>query len=230
MINNVRRIVGEPINEVQRNFFDNLEGDSNIGWYTGKVVDNNDPDKQGKCRIRVYGIFGDEVPDEDLPWALPDFSFVGSLVGSFIVPPIDALVKVYFDHGDVYLPHYCTKAVVSNSQPTQKDINYPNNMIIYETDDGDYFTINRITKETTFNHNSGTKVLFKQNGDVEIVSNANINIESVGNTHIKHTGNLTVDGSVAIPVPQGGPFCALPSCLYTGAPHSGNVSPPSPGV
>ena len=252
--NEVRIKSGQTLEETIKECFDSDIEDSETAIYTGIVVDNNDPDKQGKCRIRVYSIFGDDIPDEDLPWALPDFSFVGSEVGNFIVPPIGAIVNVYFDKGDIYLPHYTTKAVRKSKQPTQKDIDYPDNIVMWETDDGDYFTLNRKTKETTFNHNSGTKVLIKKDGSVEITivadktetvqgkeesnitgnltikSDADITIESVGVMRLNHTGNLKVQGLFATPVPQGGPLCALGSCLYTGAPHSGNDAPTGPSV
>ena len=37
--------------------------------YIGKVVDTDDPKKQLRVQIRVFGVFTDNVPDEDLPWA-----------------------------------------------------------------------------------------------------------------------------------------------------------------
>jgi len=242
---NVRRKIGQPLDEITRDFFDDTDSCKKDGWFTGKVVKNNDPDKEGKCKIRVYGVFGNDIPDNDLPWALPDFNFIGSKLGSFVVPPVGALVKIYFDHGDIYLPHYSTKAVVQSSQPSQKDIDYPDNMVMYETDEGDYFTINRKTKETTFNHNSGTQILIKKDGTVEITivadkketvqgaselnntgditikSDANINIEAANTIDIKGTTSLLVHGT---PVPNGGlgPFCLLPTCVITGAPHQTN--------
>ena len=37
--------------------------------YIGRVVDIEDPKKQLRVKIRVYGVFTDNVQDEDLPWA-----------------------------------------------------------------------------------------------------------------------------------------------------------------
>ena len=61
---------------------------NHLTFYMGKVEDNVDPDKLGRCRIRVYGEFSDDIPTKDLPWALPDLNFSGSSIGSFVVPPI----------------------------------------------------------------------------------------------------------------------------------------------
>jgi len=130
--NEVRIKSGQTLEETMKESFDTDFSDLEKDIYSGKVVDNNDPDRLGKCRIRVYSIYGNEIPDEDLPWALPDFNFVGSLVGSFVVPPVGAIVKVYFDKGDIYLPHYTTKAVDNKHLPTQKDKYYPNNMVYWK--------------------------------------------------------------------------------------------------
>jgi hypothetical protein len=243
--NEVRRQVAKSPEETMKDFIDSDIDEEENYTYTGKVVNNNDPDKLGKCQIRVYSIFSDAVPDSDLPWALPDFSFIGSKVGNFVVPPVDAIVNVYFDKGDIYLPHYTTKMVDKRNMPTQKDNDYPDNMVMWETDDGDYLTINRSSKETTFNHNSGTKILIKQDGSVEITivadktetvqgatettnqgnitikSDSSINIEAANTIDIKGTASLLVHGT---PVPTNGigPFCLLPSCVITGAPHQTN--------
>lgn len=233
MKDNVRSQVGKPLNETMNDFIDNKTNeDENLDWYSGIVVDNNDPDKQGKCKIRVYGIFGPDIPDKDLPWAIPDFSFIGSKVGNFIVPPKDAIVKVYFDNGEVYLPHYTSKAV-TNSQSTQKNTDYPDNMVMWETDDGDYLTINRKSKETTFNHSSGTKALIKKDGSVEFTVvkkktetiTGDAIIDGKANVTIKHGLLLTVEGSNVVPLGTG-PLCAMPYDPLTGAPQTGKVCAP----
>src|SRR5271157_807958 len=74
--------------------------------YFGVVINNQDSDKLGRCQIRVYTLFSDNIKDDELPWALPEFSFIGSTIGSFIVPPINTIVMVHFDHGDIYNPIY----------------------------------------------------------------------------------------------------------------------------
>lgn len=233
MKNEVRRQVGKSPIETMNDFidrdFDSIDAD--VDLHTGIVVNNNDPDKEGKCQIRVYGVFGEEVPDSDLPWALPDFGFIGSTVGSFVVPPNGALVKVYFDRGDIYLPHYTTKAININSQPTQKDVDYQDNMVMYETDEGDYFTINRSTKETTFNHNSGTKVLIKKDGTVEINIEKDKKETIKGKTESNTTGTVkivgatvTIEGTTNVVVPSNaGGFNCLPICPVVGSQHVGTV-------
>ena len=184
-----------------------------IGSYVGIVVDNNDPEKLGRCRIRVYSVFGGDIPDDMLPWAIPEFNFVGSLKGSFIVPQIGATVKVVFERGEINLPKYSTKVLNIHQLPSRKDDNYPNNMIFFETDNGDSFEINRITSETTFIHNTGTQITINQDGTIDIHSSKKINVT--------HDDNLFVDGIInPLDAEPMGPFCSLPTCLYTGALHT----------
>jgi len=180
-----------------------------LGTYYGEVVDNDDPDKIGRCRIRIYNLFYDEsgISDEDLPWSMPDFSFRGSLTGNFIVPPVGTVVNVKFDRGDVYCPRYTTKGI-SQSLPDQKDTDYPDNMVIYATDEGDYFAVNRSTKETKFHHNSGVEVSVDENGDLTINSTSSdsgkVTINTNGDTVVNSAGNVKIESEGTIEIDSKG--------------------------
>ena len=63
---------------------------------------------------------------------------------------------------------------------------------------------------------SGDAIVKGANVTVEAASSATINAVQVQITG----GSLQVSGTAA---PGSGPFCALPACLFTGAPHGGNI-------
>jgi len=244
--------------------------------YIGRVVDNNDPDKIGRCKIRVFGIF-DEVSDEDLPWAIGEQGFVGSVVGSFIVPPVGCTVSVNFENGDLYFPKYSRKVIDSSRLPKNATKNYPDTMVFFETDNGTAFEIDRSNDEVTFVHKSGLKVKFVIDGDsgkitgkmedldlkingkttieaeaVNVTNNGKTDIslkddfnmkvtglsrveaETVMITHhgitninatsvnVKHSGLWIDNGSAVIPSGKG-PYCALPTCPYSGMPLQGSI-------
>lgn len=66
------------------------------GKHRGIVVDNADPMKIGRLKVRVYAAYG-EQPKEFLPWAWPCFPYGGMpQMCSFAVPEIDAGVWVEF--------------------------------------------------------------------------------------------------------------------------------------
>lgn len=55
----------------------NFIGQEGFQWWVGVVEDRNDPEKLGRCRVRIFGIHTEDtslIPTEDLPWALPVYA------------------------------------------------------------------------------------------------------------------------------------------------------------
>ena len=53
---------------------DNIFGRDGFYWWIGVVEDRNDPEKIGRCRVRILGYHIDNkevLPTGDLPWAIP---------------------------------------------------------------------------------------------------------------------------------------------------------------
>lgn len=77
--------------------------------FIGVIEDAKDPERTGRCRIRVHGVF-DDIPTEDLPWAKPSSksAFFGQAgkAGSVSIPKVGGMVKVEFDQGDIYSPMF----------------------------------------------------------------------------------------------------------------------------
>jgi hypothetical protein len=251
---NIRRsIINQDIFKLSDLFINN-DIDDNIytGEYFGNVVSNSDPDKLGRCQIRVFTLFSNTIKDDELPWAIPDFSFIGSTVGSFVVPLVNTIVKVYFDGGSIYHPIYTLKGLKENSLPDSKDINYPDNMVLYTTDDGEVFSVNRSTKLTKLHHSSGTELSIDSNGNILIdtngssVGNTTINVKGTAQINAKvsatvkspiidvNGGKVTINNSGACVVggiPGTGPFNCLPIDPITGATHQSNfVINPGQGI
>lgn len=188
--------------------------------YVGVVEDNRDPDKIGRCRIRIHGLY-DNIETKHLPWALPDFPLAVGVKGSFIVPEIGTMVSVSFDLGDRYEPRYKTKILDRRNLnfDCDKDEDYPDSVIFYETSNGDYFKINRAKGEFIIKTGAGVLLKMNQNGDVELtntssesgdvaltlkgdfvvdnrlgntkISTNNYSTEAFGNVDIKSNGSMT---------------------------------------
>lgn len=87
--------------------------------YIGRVVNVDDPKKQLRMKIRVYGVFTDNVPDKDLPWA--EYSFPpGSRENEGFVTSVEVGDYVWVDFpfsGNTRRPrmlgsvHYCPDGV-----------------------------------------------------------------------------------------------------------------------
>jgi uncharacterized protein involved in type VI secretion and phage assembly len=78
----------------------NGQGAPFYGKYRGVVIDNRDPLQLGRVRARVQDVLG----DQESGWALPSVPYAGKDVGLFLIPPVDALVWVEFEHGDPDYP------------------------------------------------------------------------------------------------------------------------------
>jgi hypothetical protein len=81
---------------------------SNPHIHLGEIVDINDPLKQGRARVRVFGFFED-LEIEDIPWAeqISGLSFSSSRGnGNISVPRVGAVVNVQFDGPNYYKVFY----------------------------------------------------------------------------------------------------------------------------
>jgi hypothetical protein len=202
MENDYKGNVDKSVTELLKEFIDTKLPNRRLTMFTGRVEDNVDPDKLGRCKIRVFGVFDDgKILTQDLPWATPEQTFIGSTVGNFIVPPIDTLVRVYFDGDDIYSPVYTSKAVNSNQLPSSIAEDYPSTMVFFETDNGDYVTINRKTMELDFHHSSG--MTFKIDADGNVVFDTTATEEGKLSLTIKGDVSINSDGDVTIEATKG---------------------------
>jgi uncharacterized protein involved in type VI secretion and phage assembly len=72
-----------------------------FGKFRAIVIDNQDPEKRARLRLRVPSVLADQESD----WALPCLPYGGiDQQGMFFVPEIDAQVWVEFEEGDINKP------------------------------------------------------------------------------------------------------------------------------
>lgn len=84
-------------------FEDNLR---DTHWL-GEVVNNEDPENQGRCRVRVFGKF-DLVDPEFIPWSSPANRLT---TGFHAVPGVGEVVGIRFNNGNIYQPEYLYNVV-----------------------------------------------------------------------------------------------------------------------
>lgn len=103
------------------------------GIYRGTVVDNEDPLKLGRVKVRVYPMFAD-VDIEVIPWAIscnPLFAGAGDGFGWFAIPAINSNVYCMFEQGSPYQPILIGEASDAiKGQPTDRITNYPNRKVL----------------------------------------------------------------------------------------------------
>ena len=115
-----------------------IRDDLKTSNYLGTVVDINDPRKEGRIKVRVFGKF-DELEVEDIPWCEPSFIHTGGSEtggGNFSLPKIGSLIQVSFDNGNIYQPMwtYQTKMSEELKEALQSDDDYQNaHSLIYDS-------------------------------------------------------------------------------------------------
>lgn len=84
-----------------------------LGKYRAFVVDNNDPENQGRIKVQVPYISGESV----IGWCLPCVPVAYPKGGDFNIPKLGTFVWVEFEHGDVRYPIYTGSLYGGNNTP-----------------------------------------------------------------------------------------------------------------
>lgn len=155
--------------------------------FMGAVVDNADPEKIGRCRVRVFGKF-DDLDDADLPWASPLFGLSfgadgGS--GAISVPKKHAVVCVRFNNGNLYSPEYFAMKELASDLKQEISGSYENaHSVIYDKDEG---------LQVYYTKQKGISIILKQSR-VNIANDNAITIEHKGTSAIIELrgNNITV--------------------------------------
>jgi LAS superfamily LD-carboxypeptidase LdcB len=133
--------------------------------FIGFVEDNIDPDRIGRCKIRVHTVF-DDIPVEDIPWASPYKDVSGT---AFSLPGVGKVVTVIFNNGNIYKPEY----VYSEHY----DINLENKLKSLSEDDYKSFgTVHFDSSTQIYSDNSEGLKLDHQFTNINLDKNGSINL------------------------------------------------------
>lgn len=194
-------------------------GDRFIGrYYIGTVEDVDDPFYMGRCRVRVFGIFGykdsskNEIPTNHLPYAYPInpamFGTEGG--GSISIPKIGQLVRVRFD-GDIYHPLYDSLEEHDTGMLQEAQNDYDGfRCLMWDTDArlGVYYTngsglvisnkdsIINIGNDSSIiiSHADGSAVIELRGDNIDVISNSDISISS-NNQILQNSNYVHINGS-----------------------------------
>ena len=165
--------------------------------WLGEVIDNVDPLKLGRCKVKVLGKY-DNLPDDSIPWATP---MNRDAVGSHHVPRIGDIVAARFDNGNLYHPEYWFQ--INQNEDLKADVlegaaNAENvislvydaerNLRIYHSEeDGLVITRGSGAKERPL-------LQIDEAGDIKISTDARVFLDS-GNVYLSNTGEGGEDTS-----------------------------------
>lgn len=185
--------------------------------YLGTVEDANDPRKEGRCRIRVFGIHEDTIKTKDLPWAYPKqkAAFFGQdgQGGSVSIPKKGGVVAVMFNNGNIYSPEYYT--IQELAADVKSELSKPGeylgtHIVLFDGDEElkVWFTVNKgITiqlKNSKINigqdraiqieHADSSSSIELRGGEININSNSTINLTSGSEVEIA-SNDVWVNGN-----------------------------------
>jgi uncharacterized protein involved in type VI secretion and phage assembly len=90
---NLEKVVANLVQKVERRFY---------GKHRGLVVDNADPEKLGRLKLKVPSVLGGDVVTG---WAMPCVPYGGDVnQGMLFIPEVGAGVWVEFEEGDLEFP------------------------------------------------------------------------------------------------------------------------------
>lgn len=161
--------------------------------FNGVVVDNNDPERLQRVRVRIRDIHAG-IEDADIPWATKRDAARGTAPGvtSVDVPPLGAKVKVMFRDESLYSPTYYGGAFEGDEQRAPAE-GYPH--VIIENDHAGN-TIKRDTRNGsntfTFTHVSGATFHIANDGSITWSTPKNISINAGQSIDIRAGTTLKV--------------------------------------
>ena len=171
--------------------------------WLGEVLDNDDPNFNGRIKIKVFGKF-DSIPTENIPWATPANR---STPGAHAVPRIGDIVAVRFDNGDIYHPEYFyqidqnvdLKADILESSGAAQDCislvyDAERNLRVYwSPEDGLVITTGSGAKESPLIQlDSANKIYIYTEGEVEVKATGTVDVNSDSNVTVNTSANAEV--------------------------------------
>lgn len=180
--------------------------------YVGKVLDNNDPEKMGRCKISIPDVFGTRIDTKNLPWCAPLNSFIegaSTEIGAFSVPLVGAEVLVDFSKGDIYSPRYRGQLRAKTQLITEMETNYPDRFGKKDSS-GNLFYADRKEGTIDVHHHSGTVIHIANDGSVTctvvkdqsltVKENATVLVEKSCSVTVKENNTVAIEGDNAITV------------------------------
>lgn len=171
-----------------------MYGNTNFIWWVGVVEDRNDPQKLGRCRVRIFGYNVEDLKvlaTEDLPWALPlqpITSAATSGVGTTPLGPVEGswVIGWYLDGEEKQQP--IMMGTFAGVPPTQAETEA--NKIANQAAAG----LVQQTSKGNLIHDGANTPLYKSN--LGIIANAIANVVSnydIVGTHGLNANNPTND-------------------------------------
>lgn len=226
----------------ERSSFETYLGEDNLDStiWVGEVIDNNDPEFSGRCRVRVYGKFDGtmdmdnpqsafNIPDSDIPWAYPAGStiFGGGAefgAGSLSVPKVGTKVKIVFSGGNIYSPEYIAIQDLNTAVIDEIKDSYQNAHVLFFDEDERVKIVYTPAKGLELFHkdshiviNPDSSITIEHAETKSIIELVGPNINVTANSTVNITANSKIHSEASECVMNGTSVTKLgPSPTYSG--------------
>lgn len=147
------------------------------GKYRGVVMNNLDPNNQGRLQALVPEVLG-ELP---CGWALPSAPYAGTGAGLFAIPPIGTGVWVEFEAGDVSRPIWAGTWWTPTDVPMDETgAQVKPTTKILRSDFGLIIALNDLAQTITISDSAGTNLMVVKvlEGTIQIKSMVQVVLEA----------------------------------------------------
>lgn len=171
--------------------------------YRGIVVDNKDPDKNFKVKVRIKGLHNDSVSADNLVWSEVISSTTFGLnqgVGISSVLQVGTWVWVFLEDDNPNRP-IVFGVVTGNgdSETSLQDDNAYGSTQVIKTKSGHFISLGDVEGQTsiTIHHTSGSEIKMDNDGNIFVTCKKDAQYTVEGNTTWEIKGSLTVKSNGA---------------------------------
>lgn len=185
------------------------------GTYRAVVVDNNDPTKQGKLKIRCDIVHGDATCEV---WAWPVSPWASSDCGMWVIPDKGDSIYVMFDHGRADAPLWfggwwgsneptedmtLKKVVLATKEGMKVVLDRENQTVLVEQSIGNSVFISDEVMELKHAGKilvEGEDISVHSMGTTEVTAMGSCRLEAMDEVSITSTGKLKIDGADSVDI------------------------------
>jgi len=145
-------------------------------WFTGKIEDINDPENLNRVKVRCFGFYDDSIAINDLPWATVMMPVTSASIqgnGGNHHLEVGSWVVGFFRDGPsaqdpMVMGSIATQTNGTQDIPTESSVDNK----VYKSKAGHLIEIDNEDGGERINikHKSGSYILFKADGQIEIKS------------------------------------------------------------
>ncbi|WP_375560261.1 phage baseplate assembly protein V [Bernardetia sp. OM2101] len=140
------------------------------GLYQGLVIENNDPEKRGRLKVKIPSVLGDQVFEK---WIYGKSIFNGNNIGIFAIPSVGSGVWITFINGDSSMPIWEMGWFSDKEIPEEFKERYLDGITL--------------KNDRIFIQSKEASIELFENGDIEIDGKGKITINAFSDIDLKST-------------------------------------------